>query len=61
MDTCLGVDILTDSVAYFQSVIFEQLEHLYIPLFVRFEIILNSVFSTCCKQERKDNIVNQCN
>ena len=35
---CTGEDTLTDVVAYFQSDIFEQLEHLYIPLFVRYQM-----------------------
>jgi len=38
-----GEDTLTDIVAYFQSDIFEQLEHLYIPLFVRLLCILSSL------------------
>lgn len=38
-----GETLLTSAVSFFQSDIFEQLEHLYIPLFVRLVCILTSL------------------
>jgi len=38
-----GEDMLTAIVSFFQSDIFEQLEHLYIPLFIRLLCIISSL------------------
>jgi len=38
-----GEDMLTTIVSFFQSDIFEQLEHLYIPLFIRLLCIISSL------------------
>lgn len=40
-----GEALLTSAVSFFQSDIFEQLEHLYIPLFVRLVCILTRCVS----------------
>ena len=43
----LGEELLTDFVAFFQSDIFEQLEHLYLPLFTRWtDWFINSILKT---------------
>ena len=42
-----GEALLTSAVSFFQSDIFEQLEHLYIPLFVRLVCILTRCVLYC--------------